>query len=105
MSARLGRTLEQVFLRPRAGGVEALVVIEVETGARERLTLPFAGADLAGAARALGRHLARTGSVDRAHGHRLRVERKESLADDAALAGVLVDAFAAERRRGGPEAP
>jgi hypothetical protein len=93
------RELEQAFLRPRGGRYEALLVIEHETGARERATLLLPHADLEGAARALGRHVARSALADRTRGVRLRVERAGTLGDDAELAAALTEAFEAERRR------
>jgi hypothetical protein len=93
--------LEQAFLRRRAGRYEALLVIERETGARERTTLFLASDDPREASRALGRQIARAGLADDTRGVRLRVERGGDLTDDAALAELLTAAFEEERRRGG----
>jgi len=93
------RDLEQVFLRPRGGAIEALVVVERESGARERAVMPLPHAEPSAAADTLGRQLARSGAVDRVRGVRLRVERAGALRDDAPLAARLVAAFEAERRR------
>jgi hypothetical protein len=93
------RTLEQAFLRRRAGRVEALLVIERESGARERITLQLASVDLDDAARAVGRQVARAALADRTDGVRVRVERAGDLSDDPALGEVLTRAFEAERRR------
>jgi hypothetical protein len=93
------RALDQVFLRRRAGRFEALLVIERETGARERVTLPLSASDVAAAVVVLGRHLARSAAVDTLSGARLRVERGGGLVDAPELAAALAAAFASERRR------
>jgi hypothetical protein len=99
------RELEQVFLRPRAGRFEALLVIERETGARERSTLQLPDATPDDAVRTLGRQLARTGVALRARGVRLRVERGGGLHDDPRLAARLAEAYLEERRREREGAP
>jgi hypothetical protein len=52
--------LEQVFLRPSSGRLQALIVLESEAGARERVTLssPTSGVDAA-AELAAARYVAR----------------------------------------------
>lgn len=87
------RTLEQVFLRRRSGRIEALLVVERESGGRERETVPLPTEDVVQGARLLGRQLARRGRVDAVHGVRLRIERSGSLEDEPALADALVGAF------------
>ncbi|CAN5661370.1 hypothetical protein BH23DEI1_BH23DEI1_22810 [soil metagenome] len=78
--------------------MEALLVIEVETGMRERTTLPLVDDDPLAAARRLGRHLARSGTAVRAGGFRLRVERAGALHDESTLAKELLESYRAERR-------
>ncbi len=95
------RELEQAFLRRRAGRYEALLVIERESGARERTTVVLGSDDPRAASRALGRQVARAGLADDTSGVRLRVERGGDLVDDIALAELLTAAFEEERRRGG----
>jgi hypothetical protein len=87
------RTLEQVFLRRRSGRIEALLVIERESGGRERETLLLPSEDERAAASLLGRQLARRGRVDDVHDVRLRVDRAGSLQDEPELADLLVGAF------------
>jgi hypothetical protein len=99
------RELEQVFLRRRSGRYEALAVIERESGARERSTVQLPAEGLEEAARALGRHLARSALADGTRGARVRVERGGTLHDDAALAALLTAAFDEERRRGEDDEP
>jgi hypothetical protein len=95
------RALEQVFLRRRSGRYEALLVIERESGLRERVVVPLAEGQPEAAVTSLGRHLARSGSVDDVSETRLRVEAGGSLRDEPGLARRLAEAYAAERRRGG----
>lgn len=92
------RRLEQVFLRRRAGRIEALAVLERESGARERHTVPLPSAELETAARLLGRDLGRSGRADTVRGVRVRVERGGSLVDEPGLAQVVEHAFEAARR-------
>jgi hypothetical protein len=92
------RRLEQVFLRRRAGRIEALAVLERESGARERHTVPLPSTELEAAARLLGRELGRSGRADSVRGVRVRVERGGSLVDEPGLAQVLERAFEVVRR-------
>jgi hypothetical protein len=88
------RFVEQVFLSPRGGGVEVLLVLEDEAGARTRERLPLATADLQHAAGQAARQLARRG-VRAARLVRLRVGRGDRLRDDA----QLLELFLAELER------
>ncbi len=96
---RLRAELEQVFLKRAAGGVEAQLVLERESGARERSTMTLAAVELAAASRLLGRALARQIDVSGVGRCRVRVARAQGLVDDVGLRDELRSAFAAERRR------
>ena len=92
-------TLDQVFLTPRGEVVEALLVLERESGRRERETLALAASDVRTAAVLLGRALARRDDVRAVSGCRLRLAGPSAMRDDPALQGVVVEAFRVERRR------
>lgn len=92
--------VEQVFLKRRGPVTEALLVLERETGARERVTLTLPSDDLARAVRLLARHLAQTPDVSGTERCRVRVERGGTLVDDHALRDALRAAFVRERRGG-----
>jgi hypothetical protein len=96
---RLRAELEQVFLHRRGGTVEARLVLERESGARERLTLILPVAEHAAGAELLGRLLARRDDVASVARCRLRLARGAAMVDDAALRDALRAAFAAERGR------
>ncbi len=96
---RLRATLDQVFLTPRPGTVEALLVWERESGRRERETLHLAVGDVATAAALLGATLARRPDVEGVARCRLRLKGPSALRDDHGLQGALAAAFRAERRR------
>lgn len=91
-------TLEQVFLKRRGPVTEALVVLERESGARERVTLTLPSDDLRGAVDLLARHLTRRPDLAGADRARLRVERAGELSDDHALRDRLRDAVARSLR-------
>ncbi len=101
---RLRAAFEQVFLARGSGGVEALLVLVRESGARERETLVLAASELPLAAALLGRTLARRDDVESVASCRVRVRRGGALVDDAALGEELRSAFDGERRRAGDEA-
>ena len=90
-------SLDQVFLTPRAGVTEALLVLERETGARERVTLTLPSSDLRHAVELLARQLAYRGDVSGLGRCRLRRERGGALVDDRALRDALCAAFAREQ--------
>lgn len=96
---RVRAQLEQVFLERGSGGVEAQLVVERESGARERSTLTLATFALPEAARLLGRTLARRDDVADVDRCRLRVQRGAALSDDESLRDALRAAFREERRR------
>lgn len=96
---RLRATLDQVFLTPRGGTVEALLVLERESGRRERETVALPAADARAAAALLGRLLARRDDLRSVAACRLRLAGPGAMRDDPALRGVLVDTFREERRR------
>lgn len=96
---RLRATLDQVFLTPRPGTVEALLVWERESGRRERETLHLAVTDASAAAALLGATLARRPDVASVASCRLRVQGPNAQRDDRGLQGALAAAFRAERRR------
>lgn len=84
------RFIEQVFLTPKAGGVEALLVLEDEAGARTRERLPISStSDFSEAARLLARTLYRRG-VRAARRVRLRVGRGDGLRDAPELLSVFL---------------
>jgi hypothetical protein len=91
-------SVEQVFLKRRGPVTEALLVLERETGARERVTLTLPSDELAEAVRLLARHLARTPDVDGVDRCRLRVDRGGTVVDDHVLRAALRAAFVRERR-------
>ncbi len=82
-------SVEQVFVRPRAGRIEILVVLESPAGERRRDTLQAPTADALEAVRFAARSLARRG-VTPARRTRLRRERGGELADDAALLAAFL---------------
>lgn len=96
--------LEQVFLAPKGGRLEVLLVLESEAGARERVTLltPSAGvgapARLA-AARFVARWLAQRGG-GLAQLVRVRFESRGESKDDPAARVELIAEFG--RLAGGP---
>ncbi len=96
---RLRALLEQVFLKRGSGGIEAQLVLERESGARERSTLTLATFELPAAARLLGRTLARRDDVAHVARCRVRVQRGTTLSDDDRLRDALRTAFREERRR------
>ena len=96
---RVRAALEQVFLERRSGGIEALLVFERESGARERSSLTLASFELPVAAGLLGRILARRDDVADVARCRVRVQRGAALSDDVRLRDTLRAAFREERRR------
>ncbi len=96
---RLRATLAQVFLTRRSGTVEARLVLERESGARERETLTLPVTEVAAAAALLGRVLARRDELESVAQCRVRVARAGELVDDAEARDRLRKAFAAERAR------
>lgn len=91
-----GRELEQLFLRRRAGRVEAMMVLEDPSGARHRETLPLPHTDALEAVAALGRILARRGDVDDAPRLRVREDRGGEWVDRPDLRDAFHAAFEAE---------
>lgn len=96
---RVRALLEQVFFKRGSGGIEAQLVFERESGARERSSLTLATFELAAAARLLGRTLARRDDVAHVARCRVRVQRGADLSDDELLRDALRAAFREERRR------
>ena len=90
-------SVEQVFLRRRGPVTEALLVLERESGARERVTLTLPSDDVHRSVQLLARHLVQRPDVSGVAHCRLRVERAGSLADDLALRDALRAAYARER--------
>lgn len=101
---RFRAALEQVFLARRSGSVEARLVLERESGARERETLLLPVTEFAAAAALVGRAMARREDVSSVARCRLRVARGSALADDTALLDALREAYLAERSRQEPSA-
>lgn len=91
---RVRSELDQVFLRPRGATVEALVVLDAETGARTRETLVLPSRDLHDAVRMLARALVRRPGFTGARRCRLRVEHGGRLRDDLRLRDALRGAVA-----------
>lgn len=90
--------LEQLFVKRRAGLVELMLVLESETGARQRRTVSTPSANDAAAMRYLARCLAQDGA--KLH-PRLRVRREsgEALEDAPQLKDALLAAFGSETKR------
>lgn len=74
------------------------MVLERESGRRERETLTLSAADARAAATLLGRALARRDDVRSVSGCRLRIAGPAAMRDDRTLQAVLVEAYRAERR-------
>ena len=88
--------LEQLFVRRRAGRIEASLVLEDPAGGRHRETLPLPYDEAAAAVAALGRHLARRGDVTDAPRLRVREETGGRLVDRPAWRDIFLDAFDGE---------
>jgi hypothetical protein len=88
--------LEQVFVRPRGGRLELLLVLENPAGARHRETLQFPTLNELEAVRRAARHLAARGDVRSAPRLRLRVERRGELRDEPSLRREFTNELAAE---------
>ncbi|QRN81256.1 MAG: hypothetical protein JK586_07400 [Nocardiopsis sp. BM-2018] len=88
-----------MFLTPRGGVVEALLVLERESGRRERETLSLAAEDARTAATLLGRVLARRDDLRSVARCRLRLAGPAAMRDEPSLQRLLGEAFHAERRR------
>ncbi len=92
--------LEQLFVKRRAGRVELTLVLESESGARQRRTVTTPAEDDEGAMRYLARYLAQDGA--KLH-QRLRVRRESgtALEDAPQLKSALLAAFGAEAKSRG----
>ena len=84
------RAVEQVFLEPKGGGIEVLLVLEDEAGSRTRERLPLPGNDLTAVTRQVARQLANRG-VKPARKVRLRVSQRGDLRDDPVLLQLFLD--------------
>ncbi|HEX7003453.1 MAG TPA: hypothetical protein VF168_04625 [Trueperaceae bacterium] len=84
------RTVEQVFLENKGGGINVLLVLEDEAGGRSRERLPLSARDLESAVRQSARHLAQRG-VRPARRVRLRVAGGGELRDDSELLRLFLD--------------
>ncbi|MEJ2293083.1 MAG: hypothetical protein P8Y05_15415 [Deinococcales bacterium] len=88
-------TVEQLFVRRRAGRISLLMVLESPAGERERETLMAPTASPEEAVCFAARHLGRRG-IRPAARVRVRVERGGSLVDDAPLRDTFVRALKRE---------
>lgn len=88
------RSVEQVFLEPKGGGVAVLLVLEDEAGARTRERLPLTGNDLSVITRQVARQLSNRG-VKPSRKVRLRVTRGGTLRDDPNLLRLFLEALRA----------
>lgn len=86
--------VEQVFVRPRGGRFEVLLVLEAASGARTRVTVQAPEGDAEAAMRFLARYLQREG-IALAPRWRVRRERGATLRDDPVLRRTLQAAMAA----------
>lgn len=86
------RRLDQLFLRPAAGGIEALLVLESPAGARTRVRLPLDVREPERAVALVARHLVGRPESISIEGVRLRVERGGELRDRPDLVRSLRDA-------------
>jgi len=94
---RFGYAVEQVFVRPRGGGLELSFVLVALSGAIKREALRFFTANASEAVARAARQLAARGDVESAEGVRLRVEVRGALRDDAALRRLFVQTFESGR--------
>lgn len=90
---RSGYQVEQVFVRPKGGGMELSFVLVAPSGALKHDKLKLQETDARAAVRRAASHLASRGDVAGVEGVRLRVERKGKLTDDATLKRLFVEAF------------
>ncbi|MBS3966866.1 MAG: hypothetical protein KGZ60_09735 [Truepera sp.] len=90
---RFGYAVEQVFVRPRGGGLELFVVLVALSGAIKHETLRFLTTNAREAVTRAARQLAARGDIESAEGVRLRVEVRGALRDDAALRRLFVQTF------------
>jgi hypothetical protein len=81
--------VEQLFLRPRAGRVEVLLVLEDPAGARSRETLVTPASANEAAVRFVARRLAERG-IGPALRTRLRLERGSETSDDPRLLALFL---------------
>ena len=86
-------SVEQVFLESKGGGIDVLLVLEDEAGARTRERLPLPARDLELATRQAARYLNGRG-VRAARKVRLRVAGGGDLYDDARLLKLFLDELA-----------
>lgn len=84
------RAVEQIFLEPKGGGIEVLLVLEDEAGARTRERLPLPGNDLSAVTRLVALRLANRG-VKPARRVRLRVAQGSDLRDDPKLLKLFLE--------------
>ncbi|MEX2536950.1 MAG: hypothetical protein WD273_15240 [Trueperaceae bacterium] len=84
------RAVEQVFLEPKGGGIEVLLVLEDEAGGRTREHLPLPLNDLKAAIRQVARQLTYRG-IKPARKVRLRVGRGDELRDDGELLRLFLE--------------
>jgi hypothetical protein len=90
---RFGYAVEQVFVRPRGGGLELFVVLVALSGAIKREALCFLTTNAPEAVVRAAQQLAARGDIESAEGVRLRVEVRGALRDDAALRRLFVQTF------------
>jgi hypothetical protein len=93
---RSGLTVEQLFVRRRAGRISFLAVLEAPSGARRREEVPTPFQALDPALGYLARHFARRGDVDGADRLRVREERGGDLVDRRDLAEAFRGRLTAE---------
>ena len=88
-------TLEQAFLKMRAGQLEFLLVFENAAGARHRETLTYPTRNSIEAVRRAAKHLAYRADVAGVKGVRFRREERGELKDDASLKRIFENEFEA----------
>ena len=89
--------LEQVFLRPKSGVYQLLLVLESPAGYRQRVTLTAPAGDAEAAVDFVARYLEQQG-VGLTKRPRLRVDTAGNSRDDPALLARLIAAVARNRR-------
>lgn len=94
---RSSYTVEQVFVRPRGGGLELAFVLVALSGAIKHEALRFFSTSAPEAVARAARQLAARGDIESAEGVRLRVEERGALRDDAALRRLFVQTFESSR--------
>jgi hypothetical protein len=90
---RSSYAVDQVFVRPRGGGLELSFVLVALSGAIKHEVLFRPNGDAQEAVAWAARHLAARGDIDRVDRVRLRVEKRGALRDDAVLRHLFIEAF------------